>query len=419
MSGYDGFDESDGRRRSHRHRIVLNDDMTSSRINHYDGDGERDISSNVPVVPGIDTTGISQTGCCRSDSIGTLTTTAEHRIAETQKDNTPTVDQASEAKKRKIHMNIVDCASHSATECGGQPLKTPALTKTSSKDPNRGLYPREKKSRLKLNHSTASTSFVTAKHVLHQTVKYEHPQNIQPLAEPVAHSEPSMWSTIVETLPVVPFSGNTRHRRKKLPVQSNSLLNYYESSQRTIKSSPDSSPVKAYNMANTVSSQQHSLQRFGFSKSPVKSEPKCVTTQDVSIPVVSSVPKQIVRGTGRSSQSCIDANKTTSTDLSAKFQQFDKRNLVVDTNNSCVAQSGSDLRSVDDKYGLLGLCFDDSVDWKDDDDNDDLNYFLLLPVEVLENILCRLPTSDLLLNVCLVCSQWNDIITSDWVRSAT
>ena len=420
MSSSDGFDESVGRRRSRRHRILLNDDMASSRINYHDGDGERDISPIVPVVRGIDTSGVSQASCCRSGPVGTPMTTAEHRTPETQEYTTPTVE-ASEAKKRKIHMNIVECASHSATECGGQPLKTPALTKTSSKDPNRGLYPRDKKSRLKLKHSTASASFVTAKHVLHQTVKYEHLQDVKQLPEPVARSDPSMRSMTVETLPVVPFSGNTRHRRKKLPAQSNSLLNYYESSQRSIKSSPESSPVKAHSMANTMAHRQHSLQRFGFNKSSVNSDPKSVTTEDLSIPTGSSVPKQIVRGTGKSIQSCNDANQTTSTELSAKLQQFVKHNLVEDDTKSagsCVTESGFDLLSSSDKYGLLGLGLEESIDWRDDEDIDDRNYFSLLPVEVVENILCRLPTSDLLMNVCLVCSQWNDIITSEWVCSA-
>lgn len=58
----------------------------------------------------------------------------------------------------------------------------------------------------------------------------------------------------------------------------------------------------------------------------------------------------------------------------------------------------------------MGL--DECIDLGDDDDDGDLNYFSKLPVEVIENILCRLPTPDLLLNVSLVCLQWNDIITA-------
>ena len=57
------------------------------------------------------------------------------------------------------------------------------------------------------------------------------------------------------------------------------------------------------------------------------------------------------------------------------------------------------------------------IDLRDDVDDEDVNSFSQLPVEVIENILCRLPTSDLLLNVSLVCSQWNDIIAAPKVQS--
>ena len=53
---------------------------------------------------------------------------------------------------------------------------------------------------------------------------------------------------------------------------------------------------------------------------------------------------------------------------------------------------------------LPSVTVNECIDLQDDDD--DLNYFSQLPVEVIENILCRLPTSDLLLNVSLICSQW-------------
>ena len=66
-------------------------------------------------------------------------------------------------------------------------------------------------------------------------------------------------------------------------------------------------------------------------------------------------------------------------------------------------------------YGLLGMGLDEYIDLRDDEDDDELNYFSKLPVEVIENILCRLPMPDLLLNVSLVCSQWNDIIAADRV----
>ncbi|KAK7503582.1 hypothetical protein BaRGS_00005121 [Batillaria attramentaria] len=42
-----------------------------------------------------------------------------------------------------------------------------------------------------------------------------------------------------------------------------------------------------------------------------------------------------------------------------------------------------------------------------------VNYFEQLPVDVIENIFCRLPMLDLCLNMNLVCTAWNDIISNE------
>ena len=62
-----------------------------------------------------------------------------------------------------------------------------------------------------------------------------------------------------------------------------------------------------------------------------------------------------------------------------------------------------------DKYGLLGsgtVAIDDEID-----------YFSLLPLEVIENIFCRLPLMDLCLNLTRVCSDWNSIISEEKVNT--
>lgn len=339
-----------------------------------------------------------------------LTSVAVHHLAEG--------DSTAKVKRRKIHMNVIECDRHSSTKLGGQALTAPALTKTSSRDPNRGLYPRDNKSRLKLKNSTASASFVSAKDVLHQNAKYVRSQNIQPLNEPVSYDEPIKCSTTSETLPMsLPSSRNTRPRKKKLPVQSNSLLNYYQrraDKERTALSSPESSPVKTNGLIKAAASQQPSLQRFGFGKSSVNCNRKLEhkTPQRMSEPTMNSYQKPISRSTAWSSQNCSDASKITSTKTSAN-PQFERHNMGVDTTNVTVSQNLSGSGS--DMYGLLGMGLDEYIDLRDDEDDDELNYFSKLPVEVIENILCRLPMPDLLLNVSLVCSQWNDIIAADRV----
>lgn len=74
------------------------------------------------------------------------------------------------------------------------------------------------------------------------------------------------------------------------------------------------------------------------------------------------------------------------------------------------------------KYGLLG-CSDNELidlgsdtDFEDENTVDEVNYFLRLPKEIVENILCRLPFTDLHLNVNRVCTAWNDVISSPKVR---
>lgn len=49
------------------------------------------------------------------------------------------------------------------------------------------------------------------------------------------------------------------------------------------------------------------------------------------------------------------------------------------------------------------------------DSDDDSCEFSQLPVEIMENIFCQLPITDLMLNCVLVCRQWNSIISRDSV----
>ena len=221
----------------------------------------------------------------------------------------------------------------------------------------------------------------------------------QAIHEPAAYGEVSKRSPVPEAMPrTLPSPRKQKRHNRKLPAQSHSLLNYFKhksDKERTVSSSPESSPVKTSNNLRTDSSQQHLLQQFGFSQSPVDSRPNSdsITSQYMSNPVINYVRKQIFQNTDMSSQISINANQIASGLASANLHQCNKTDLAVDT-------------SYEDTYGLLGMGLDECIDLQDDDDGDDLNYFSQLPVEVIENILCRLPTSDLLLNVSLVCSQW-------------
>lgn len=74
------------------------------------------------------------------------------------------------------------------------------------------------------------------------------------------------------------------------------------------------------------------------------------------------------------------------------------------------------------KFGLFGFSDSELIELAIDTDFEDENvtcgidYFSRLPLDIVENILCRLPFLDLHLNVNRVCTFWNDIIRSPLVR---
>jgi len=88
-----------------------------------------------------------------------------------------------------------------------------------------------------------------------------------------------------------------------------------------------------------------------------------------------------------------------------------------DLTASSALQQSSNIFSTE-QYGLLGfsentlLALDCDTDFEEEDKTD---YFSQLPLEVVSNVLCRLPFSDLCLNVNRVCLTWKNIIDSDEV----
>ena len=72
-----------------------------------------------------------------------------------------------------------------------------------------------------------------------------------------------------------------------------------------------------------------------------------------------------------------------------------------------------------DTFGLVGGATEqDLIELLDSDEEfaeERVDYFELVPDEVLENILCQLPLLDLCLNVNRVCHRWHDIIAHERV----
>ncbi|XP_033646859.1 F-box DNA helicase 1-like [Asterias rubens] len=64
---------------------------------------------------------------------------------------------AAGVKRKHLRMNSTDCAEHAQTAQGSMALTNPAAVKTSSKDVNRGLYPRPAVPRTSSHHQTAAS----------------------------------------------------------------------------------------------------------------------------------------------------------------------------------------------------------------------------------------------------------------------
>lgn len=113
---------------------------------------------------------------------------------------------------------------------------------------------------------------------------------------------------------------------------------------------------------------------------------------------------------------------------SRKKFKFEKKLMTasnISTGTNKLPNSGEETfpqQKLDDipgnKYGLLGCSESELIELGSDTDFEDemaaekVNYFLYLPKEIVENILCRLPFMDLHLNVNRVCTAWNDVISS-------
>jgi len=100
---------------------------------------------------------------------------------------------------------------------------------------------------------------------------------------------------------------------------------------------------------------------------------------------------------------------------------FDSAFVNSSTASTLQQQSAVPPNMSEENFGLFGfsnntlLALDSDTDFEEDT----IDYFSRLPPEVVSNILCRLPFTDLCLNVNRVCLSWKNIIESDNVSYIT
>ena len=315
--------------------------------------------------------------------------------------------QESVPKKRKVHMNDQECLDHSRTAKGALVLTNPEQVKTSSKDPNRGLYPRLPKC---ASHKLGS--FVSAREMMDvgadNLLKASQSESL-PYAGPVFPTK----------------RGSPVKGRKNLDCtsQRNKVSNYFSAAPQ-----PSLAPQDGGQNFGISSAQPHSqspLKKTSKMYSPIKKVPGAETLYEVDL-TASPLSSQ---SSPHSSQGSVDVVKVLfdSQQAAASSSQhpkakkgkkrepkFNRDNTFLYSNDSIPGTSVSAPETLNDPYGLLGSG-DNAVCLSSDEEEEPVNHFARLPVEVVENIFCYLPLMDLLLNVNRVCKNWNAVISNDRV----
>ena len=333
--------------------------------------------------------------------------------------------EAHPVKRRKIRMDLVDCMEHMSTRKGAVALTNPALTRKTSQDPNRGLYPR-----LPRADPALSGTFVNAREVLLSSGFHVASQH------GVGRGRGSR--------------GRGKHARASSLSQNNTLETYFSGTPSS-RSQPSPAPAVVPGPSSSISSGNCKLQTnsqtppFILPKTPKSPRPKTTlmfsgikktssgantlyVMNDVAgeqqpsqqsdnwsqEDIASAAKRDLMSSLGHQSKDssqwrCRDARSRPSQSRTRRKEppKFNRGNSFL-YNSDLAKPLPSEFRVKSDKYGLLGTC--PEIDSDEEEDQ-----FLKLPLEVVENILCRLPIMDLLLNVNRVCLDWNDVISNERV----
>ena len=299
---------------------------------------------------------------------------------------------ASNNNYKKIHMDIMDCKDLASSHPGAEALTNPSGVVKSSKDPNRGMYPRPSFRK----DASLTGSFVPAS-ALHNGVK----------RQPSCGQNYSV-KTMLESQTLRP-SPKKQRTGLRLPYQNNSLDRYFSASQPSASSTPNmsSTPPKRYTSSQGSPSSTPSLRRSppSYMYSPLKqvagSNLFTVSTGDGANKYQDGVTRNLFN---KQKSQHVPRKTSKSTKSKKPTPTFNRGNSFLYSNDPIPKSTTSKAK---DLYGLLGnghLLPDDP------DGNHSGKHINDFPNEILENILCRLPMADLCLNVNRVCTLWRDII---------
>ncbi len=301
-------------------------------------------------------------------------------------------------RAKKVHMDMLDCKGLADSDAGAKALVAPASVLKSSKDPNRGLYPRPSR-----KGSSAATSFVAAS-TLHSAMPTAQNAGFDTCS---ANSCQQSWT--FECSPP-----KRQRSRKKLPPQSNSLDRYFTTSQaskssRTVANMSSTPPKSSFEGKK----RQLSLSPPSFMYSPVK------RVEGTNLFTCSSnSAKNTTNSSAQQNAPVVSKQLFNSEEMSRPKKERKELESFAKKSDSDFVQSSSTSpdKVVKDKYGLLGQGHTLADDPEEDTSGIHIDSF---PLEILENIFCRLPMLDLCLNVNRVCTRWRDFISSEKVSHST
>ncbi|ELU17713.1 hypothetical protein CAPTEDRAFT_217853 [Capitella teleta] len=263
-------------------------------------------------------------------------------------------------KKRRIHLDSSACEALSQSEEGSRALTQPQSIPHSSRDPNRGLYPRPSG-----GFRSASQVMNSQGHASALAGCANKEGNGFQTASQVMQSQGRL-TDFVERKPNAGSSMKRNTRAKLLSPQSNTLNNYFKPVQK--------SPIKIYG-------------------SPVKKVPgsSLLYTMEPSQPQKLQPPaaKQKPK----------------------KKLKYDKAKALSQSQHEWLHEREKSEDESAKTFGLLGDAADaELIDLVAESDEEE-DYFASVPDEILENILCQLPLQDLCLNANRVCLRWSSIIS--------
>lgn len=321
---------------------------------------------------------------------------------------------------KRIHMESQDCQGHLNTAEGSAPLTHPTTIAKSSKDPHRGMYPRGKvkNSPMKLVHYEPPKGFVKA-----SNLGVALPSSVQNRIE----SERNKSYSNLEHRSNSNVAPEQRGKKRKLPQQGNTLQNYFTSASPKKERQTDGHMMNGKIMGSPLKpSQSQSQVTVGSTSSQVGGVQEAGPSQTNKTTIAWTVtPPQLPKlEPGSSPRKGPQTSKLKGSLAKRKrtgqAKQTDPKLIGPEAHNIYKATFLYDkqlakppkTREAADKYGLLG-----SGNYPPGAPSTG-SYFDRLPYELIENIFCRLPMMDLLLNVNKVCLLWNGIISDEAVRKS-